>query len=185
MTVWRINLLPRGENRFGFCYGKDIIGIGWNISHRLEGKVLNDVKKYLRLVEEEHGEDPDSGGWEEASTAIARDMQVNDLVWTRDQHDPDFPYLAKITDGWEYRGSGHPDSEDYEVADIVSVRPCQFHEVDGSVIENIGEDAVKFFDAILSHFTPKTLQPVRTILKENDAEDLSTRIWKEITGEQL
>lgn len=168
-TVWRIHLTPGHPNpinQFGFCYQRDIIGIGWSVFAKPGNQKPDSVEHYLQLVANKY----ESAG-KEASAAISQEMNEGDLVWTRNRKDGRL-YLGKITGQWDYLNG----QENHD-ADIISIRPCKLHEVRSA---DVGENHTEFFSAINNHFTPATVQQIIT---DNALKHYTIQIWEKIQSE--
>jgi len=170
-NVWRIYLLPHGDkpkNEFGFCYQRDIIGIGWQVCEEPTDLVPTDIDEYLERVRAKY-EPGDGSGWKEASEAISRDMSKGDLVWARN-HRTDRLYLGKISGDWEYRNG-----DEYQCADIVSVRPCRLYEVRSN---DVGKDAADFFQTMKAEKFRRghTVEPI----EDEGLKHRTIKIWDKI-----
>lgn len=179
MTVWRINLLPGdGENQFGFCYQRGIIGIGWQVCWKNPALPPTTTADYLKRVNKIHKGDRGRS----AAKIIAREMRKHDFVWVlnhkRDDGDSRL-YLGQIEGDWEYRNT-----YEYQHADIVSVRRCKLYEVRS--VDLFETKQVRFRKAA-NEFFSKTrekfkLGTIRPIADKNFVEH-TERIWKKIQKE--
>ena len=115
MKIWRINLKSDGIDPDIFCINNNLLGVGWAVDG---GYTLMDWNDYYDLGMEQYYSQGDKGWWP-ALNAIHDRMMVDDLCWTRDQNGT--YYLGKILGEWVYR-----DGDEYERADIVNLRPCDW-----------------------------------------------------------
>ena len=174
MNIWTIRLRPHGdrpENEFGFCYQRGIIGIGWQVCRKPTCK-----KDYLKLVKAKY-EKENAGKWKHNSETLACNMAEEDLVWCfnhrTDGEGDNRLYLGKILGDWEYR-----DGDEYRCADIVSIRPCQIHEVRAKDVHatKVSKNASKFFDTIRGKFPPVTVQKIAN----ESLRQTTKKIWEEM-----
>jgi len=165
-NIWRIHLLPRGKgskSEFGFCYQRDIIGIGPQVPEKPTGRLPSHAEHCHRLDEAY-----------EAYKAFSK-MTKDDLVWARN-HGTDRFYLGEIEGDWE-DGEDGKDGEDceYQHAGIASVLPCRLYEVR---YKDAGKYAADFFQIMKAD----KFQRGRTVQQIDDAylKRRTFKIWDEI-----
>ena len=112
MTLWRIHLKPDGVDSVEFCLERNILGMGWWV----ESCLPLDWDTYYKLAEAKYVDT----SWRSNLMALHGRMKYGDLCWTRDRNGK--YYLGRVEGEWEY--CGH--KEEYENADIVNVRSCQW-----------------------------------------------------------
>ena len=115
MTVWRIHLRASGVNPDKHCLEKGIVGVGWQVDNALDNCSL---EEYWKLGRMKYG----NSRWWSAPNAIAKKMQIDDLVWTRDEQG--CYYLGRVVGDWFY-----DTTEAAKKADIVNVRKCEWHKI--------------------------------------------------------
>ena len=176
MNIWRIHLLPGNRiNQFGFCYQRNIIGIGWPIYRKV--KTPAEYRKRMKII---YDGLRDVGHWKLAAKQITA-MKNGDLVWARNHpgyggdplNDGDGRFYLGKVGGWAYRND-----DVHGNADIVSIRRCRLHEVRASDVTNAGEDAEKFFQRMAS----KKFRLGKTVeqIHEANLQKTTKDIWKAI-----
>jgi len=144
-TVWRLHVKPSlhsGVSReavFDHCINNNLIGIGWELGD--EDETPNSVDEYIRSSKNRY-----KGKRDIPSIKFARDVQIDDIVWTRNSANS--YYIGLITGDWKYVRSSNPID-----AIIPNQRSCFWYKI-GLQNEVPG--------ALLSNFrSPKTLQAIR------------------------
>ena len=172
MRVWFVNLYPE-QNAFGFCYQRNILGIGWNLD-----KVLDKVDGMI-----DYSSIPENQSYEKfllkESVTAPLAMEYNDLVWTqhRRSHGGDGRfYLGRINDSiWEDRRpvTGHSESKEYRAAGILFALPCQLYQVR---VSDIGRGARRFLDSVARKLQRRMVQAT-----DNKEFVQNTRkIWRKV-----
>jgi hypothetical protein len=112
-TIWRLHIKQekhvKVEDRCRFCVRERAAGMGWGV---VPPERDLDWDKYCQSVKKVNS----------SVRRFKEGVQSDDLVWTRDTHGKYL--LGRIVGEWEYHGC-----DLYEVADIHSLRPCEWAEV--------------------------------------------------------
>jgi hypothetical protein len=141
VTVWRVKINSQREELKGdwaswdaakaYCRRAAIVGVGWGRPDVLRGGAA--LEKVLDAVTEIPGWNP---AGPRAIRRLANEMQVGDLIWTRDRSGG--YYLGQIDGEWRYDASTEADRWD-----LNNVRPCTWiekpfrdYEVPGAVVRN-------------------------------------------------
>ena len=192
MTVWKIRLETVGANvlldgAFQHCSDKGIVGVSWEIDNPDEDTINEAVTAYIK---EYFSEEICASSEADAKKLVDRILDENynmavhcrdnpprpgEFVWVQDPDRKSDIYLGKIKSRWTVVDSG----EHYEKTRIVSFCECPFYEVEA---DDVGIYADEFFarmeDDIFRVAT--SLQPVKTILAKDDAEELTEEIWESV-----
>lgn len=96
MSVWRLQLkVDTGnysfEETLNFCIKNNIIGVGW--------KIENKYDDYYKLRDEIYKHKDWKSGAFKGVNAL-RNMEINDLIWTRLGGDASKYYLCRVTKKW-------------------------------------------------------------------------------------
>jgi hypothetical protein len=161
MNLWRINLKPAskpGIDAAEFCVERGVVGIGWQVSPTPSTK-----DEYWSLGRSWHFP-THKIKWSAAARALLYTLSPGDLVWTRNRKGN--YYLGRIASDWEYR-----DAEEYQQADIVNVRRCEW--VNTGALDNVP-------GAVISSFIPR-----RTVQRVKDPSALfySRYLFARLRGE--
>ena len=144
MTLWRMHLLPKGEDpekAFLYCLDYNVACIGWPVSR--EPKTPDEYEQLAR-AEYAKPKDPDPS----SAIALVKDVKYKDLIWIRSPNK--IYYLGEVTGDWIYKASSG--------LDFANQRPCAWKRI-GTIDEAPG--VIKLLlEEIKNAFTPKALQRI-------------------------
>lgn len=158
MVLWRIHIRPSANEDIDpveVCLEQDVVGVGWRVPEPPASK-----EEYYEQGEQRYG----TSSWRTVLTSLLDDLEENHLVWFRDFEG--IYYLARVTDGWEYRtGPAHRE------ADLFNVRPAEIYEVERTVPGKLKNCFIP----------PLTLQPVNS----DTVRAFSKLVFNQLSGRDV
>lgn len=127
-TLFRISIktdAERGIDPFQFCLERSIVAAGWPI----DGMATQSIADC-----EERGKSQYPGRSFTRMIHAMRDMQPNDLVWTRRPLTSEY-YLCRVLGPWRYEaGPGYDEADVHQTVPVEFVGPLPIDEVPGKVV---------------------------------------------------